>query len=453
MRHLILILLYILFIHGAALAQSTPKTYHSDRTTAHAGSTLIIGNYGTAGVKIKGTGTFEITFQVLSYNTQTWDDVRCRNVTDASESTTALADSSWQCPVAGFGEFRANLTTCTGCSVTVTGYGTQAARGGSSGGGSGVATSIAGSDTLPAEPCTINQVYGEITNDVSTPSFCANGAWIPFNTGGIPSIQQASDVGRVIGNATSTATSTDIGSIADGEFVSIYRDATLGPRVTCKMPAGIDKCNKGFTVHDGFNFIIGDQNGNLLTNWEPNALTSYEQWALGAKKILAAWDVPLEVHSGVATIALAQPVAGEAKKYWGTLTDSASDAFSASFTATKAMEGATSATVRLVGMSTDASPANDVQLECSLVSARPGTDTTTSHSTSNKQTITLTPAVQNRRVSAVSSAITINGTVAANAIIDLVCNVNAVGTTSTQLANFFLLGTAHVQWLKSSMSN
>lgn len=129
-------------LHGVAAAQSTPKVYHADRATTDPGNTLIIGNYATAGVKIAGSGTFEVTFQILSYNTQTWDDLKCKNVTDGTESTTADAAGSWQCPVAGFGEFRVNLTTCSGCSVTATGYGTQAASRSSGGSGSGTVTSV-----------------------------------------------------------------------------------------------------------------------------------------------------------------------------------------------------------------------------------------------------------------------------------------------------------------------
>jgi hypothetical protein len=68
-------------------------------------------------------------------------------------------------------------------------------------------------------------------------------------------------------------------------------------------------------------------------------------------------------------------------------------------------------------------------------------------------TVTLTPATQYRPVSVTSSAITINGTVAAGAELIGSCEANSSGTTSTQMTNWFLSGDVIVQVLVNSWSD
>jgi hypothetical protein len=61
--------------------------------------------------------------------------------------------------------------------------------------------------------------------------------------------------------------------------------------------------------------------------------------------------------------------------------------------------------------------------------------------------------VQNRPVAATSAAITINGTVADGGTMVGSCEVDATGTTSAQLTDFFLLARATVQIQTNSISD
>lgn len=117
------------------------------------------------------------------------------------------------------------------------------------------------------------------------------------------------------------------------------------------------------------------------------------------------------------------------------------------------MTGATTATLRLYGVSDHATPSGNIVFNCAIRSNRPGTDTYVAHSTTGEQALTLTPATQNRPVSAVTSAITINGTVAEFAELEGSCEVNAASTTSAQLTDFFLRAEALMQLSVNSWSD
>ena len=117
------------------------------------------------------------------------------------------------------------------------------------------------------------------------------------------------------------------------------------------------------------------------------------------------------------------------------------------------MVGATTATVRLIGVSVNAAPSGNIVFSCAMKAYRPGTDTFTAHSTTGEQTVTLTPATQYRPVAATSAAITINGTVADGGTIFGSCEVDATGTTSAQMTDFRALARATVAISVNSLSD
>lgn len=146
-------------------------------------------------------------------------------------------------------------------------------------------------------------------------------------------------------------------------------------------------------------------------------------------------------------------VSNQPKGWWGQHADNDTDAFDFHIPVTSKMVGMTTLTVTLVGASTAATPSGNIKYTCAVKSYRPGSDTYAAHDTTGEQGITLTPATQNRPVSATSSAITINGTVAAGAELIGSCESDATGTTSAQMGNWFLRGEALVQFLVNSWSD
>lgn len=266
------ILLLILAFHTTVFAQtSTPKVFHSDRTSAADGDVLIIGNYSTVGVKLTGSGTFTLVFEVKGFNATTWDALQCKKTNDGSESTTASASGSWQCAVAGFGEFRTRLSDCTGCSITSTGYGTTAVLGRSGGGGSGVASSITGSTTLPGT-CTINQVYAEEVLGVATLYFCSDGTWQAVGSAEADTLATVTGRGNtstgndesnpleIFGTGGQSTYGTQLYTHSSGEIV-----------VRCITSAGANKCNYYRQIDDTYKGGFKDKDGTV--KWEFNGTT------------------------------------------------------------------------------------------------------------------------------------------------------------------------------------
>ena len=203
-----------------------------------------------------------------------------------------------------------------------------------------------------------------------------------------------------------------------------------------------------------FNCLIRDEEAgaNILTI-DPDAASKNAMYQFGANyKPLASFPVTLYPR-GAAVYTEASIVSNQPKGSYIQVTDADTDAVDFRFVVTGKMVGITTATIRLYGVSKNASPANNIVFNCAMRANRPGTDTYTAHSTTGEQAITLTPATQNRPVSAVTPAITINGTVAEFAEIEGSCEVNATSTTSTQLTDFFLRAEALVQLVVNSISD
>lgn len=231
--------------------------------------------------------------------------------------------------------------------------------------------------------------------------------------------------------------------------VSRFVDSVLGPRDQCSPECDVTTfipTNKVWNVYD--------QEGaaNIFTV-DPDAASKNAMYQFGANyKPIASLGVPL-TERGATTIALESIVSNQPGAYYATVTDADTDAVDFEFPITKRMEGATTATVRLIGVSKNAAPSGNIVFTCAMKAYRPGTDTYTAHVTTGEQTVTLTPATQNRPVAVTSPAITINGNIADGGTMVGSCEVDATGTTSAQLTDFRLLARGTIQILVNSISD
>jgi len=228
-----------------------------------------------------------------------------------------------------------------------------------------------------------------------------------------------------------------------------YTDATLGPVI---RPCTAS--NTQTVALTNFNWSLYDEEGaaNILTV-DPDAASVNALYQFGAAyKPVGSAYVSL-TERGATTIALENIVTNQPKAYWATVTDVDTDALDWHLPITSKMVGITTVTVRLVGVSKNAAPSGNIVFSCAVQAIRPGTDTYVAHSTTGQQNITLTPATQNRPVAGTSAAITINGTVADGGELWGSCEVDAAGTTSTQMTDFRAKASGVVQWSSNSLSD
>src|SRR3990167_1536195 len=155
--------------------------------------------------------------------------------------------------------------------------------------------------------------------------------------------------------------------------------------------------------------------------------------------------VPL-TERGAATIALEAIVTDMEKEYWATVTTATTDALDFSLPVVASMIGITTMTVRLVGVSKNAAPANHFDFTCSIKAYRPGTDTYTAHDVTGEVAVVLTPAVQYRPVAATSAPLTISGTIAAGGEIKASCEMDGATTGGAQIADFRVKAAAYLTW-------
>jgi hypothetical protein len=311
----------------------------------------------------------------------------------------------------------------------------------------GPAFSLSGGTSLPAT-CGTLQVFIDYENPGQGLYLCLNGSWVPVSTSTVVGLQEAFDNNNTISGSTSEDNCFQVGD--NPNFFCILFDPTEGFLIKT-IPSSHTRQRIDVGKTGGWSDVEGQCDGERITPaaGSPNAVYQYD---CAHTKVKASAFVALSAR-GSATMTESQPVAGMPKTWWGTLTDSDSDAFDFSFPITKRMEGATTATVRLIGLSDNASPSGNVELDCAMKAYRPGTDTFGAHDTTGEQAVVLTPATQNRSVGATSSSITINGTIADGGIMLGACEVDATNTTSAQLTDFFLYGFATIQFLTNSRSD
>lgn len=279
--------------------------------------------------------------------------------------------------------------------------------------------------------------------------FRENGEW---KTLGVQSLSDTldtvSDRGKEIDGANSSANCVKIGAGSNNGWC-IYHDGSDGPQIRQQTAA-----NTKTIIETNFTWALRDIEGAAdVVTVDPDAASKNAMYQFGTNyKPVASFYVPLSPR-GAVTITETNVVTNQPKGWWAQVTDANTDAVDFHFPITKKMEGATTATVRLWGVSDHATPSGNIVLHCAMKAYRPGTDTYEAHQTTGEQSVTLTPATQNRPVSAVSSAVTINGTVAEFGEMIGSCEVDATGTTSAQLTDFFLRGDALIQLLVNSWSD
>lgn len=238
--------------------------------------------------------------------------------------------------------------------------------------------------------------------------------------------------------------------IGDGTTpLCIYTDATLGPVI---RPATAAQTRTYIWTDQTWCLYNVEGSGCMLTV-DPDAASKNAMYQFASsyypEKVFRVGLSP----RGLATIGEESIISNQPTAWYAILTDVDTDAVDFTLTVTADISHVTTATVQLYGVSKNASPSGNVELDCAIKSFRPGTDTFTAHSTTGEQAVVLTPATQYRPVATTSSAITINGTVATGAILYGSCELDAVATTSAQMSDFRLFGYADVRLTSNSLSN
>jgi hypothetical protein len=233
MRKIVLGVLLGLVLASPVWAAPEFKPVHVFQDGAAAtgdGTALQVQGWGTIGVQVVITDTATVTFEG-TVDGSNWVSAVCSSIASTSGAlvTTATASGMLQCSVAGYSQFRARISSYTSGTVTAKGLTTLISKRGGSG-GSGTASSVSSSDTLPAT-CTVGDVY--VDTDATSGSkfyYCdTTDTWMDVLTAETQTLDQAFDQGKTIDGANSTANAVRIG---DGVTpVCIYTDASLGPQV------------------------------------------------------------------------------------------------------------------------------------------------------------------------------------------------------------------------------
>jgi len=265
-----------------------------------------------------------------------------------------------------------------------------------------------------------------------------------------PTLDQAFDAGKVINGANSLANAFRVGDgVSPATDICIFTDATLGGYVTTCGAANVRQRIQ--TNQTGGFYDVEGASDILTIDPDAASVNAMYQFTSGYKLILSMM-LPLEPR-GAATSASESIVSNQPKAWYLTVTDANTDAADFSFNVTSKMVGATTATFRLVGVSKNASPSGNIDLDCAMSKYTPGTNTFAAHVTTGEVTALLTPATQNRPVAVTTSAHTINGTLTAGDIVFGSCEVDATATTSAQMTDFRLYGFVLVQLSVNSWSD
>lgn len=183
-RTLWVLAMLLLFLRAPAFAldPAIPGTLQNAAAATGDGTPLLVSGFGSVGVQVVLTDA-EVTFEATIDGTN-WAAVLCSLSTDGSTAITANATGLYQCPVAGFNQFRARVSTFGSGTVTVKALATTAKLGGGGGGGG-----------LGAESDTLDTVF---------------------------------DRGKVIDGATSLANAVRFGGDATAKQWCGYHDASAG---------------------------------------------------------------------------------------------------------------------------------------------------------------------------------------------------------------------------------
>jgi hypothetical protein len=424
-------------------ARFVTHTFQSAAGATGNGTALTVDKYTMVALQVTISDTATVAFEGSQDGTNYASKV-CVSIasTSAALVTTATASGTFQCNIAGLQTFRVRISAFTGGEITVTGRATTAVFGGVGGGGGGsIVVAEEDGDPSVSGVSTITVPNGLLTDDGS-------GA-VSLASPSTPTLDQAFDQGKVIDGATSEANGFCVGGDAASKRVCIWHDASTGLHI---LPD--EAANTKTEIMTNMTWCLFDVEGDSCTiTYDPDAATQNGKLQFSANyKPIASIIVALSPR-GAATMSETNVVTNQPKSWWGTLTDANTDAFDFSFPVTAKMVGATTATIRLLGVSDNATPAGNIDLDCAMSTYTPGTDTFAAHVTTGEQTVLLTPATQNRPVATTSAAITINGTLVDGDMVTGSCEVDATATTSAQLTDFFLWGFATIQLSVNSLSD
>lgn len=109
---------------------------------------------------------------------------------------------------------------------------------------------------------------------------------------GSQSLSSVITVDRTYGGAVSQSTAPRFGSTSTGRYWLLYDDPTDGLIFDCEVASVRGACNKGPVIASTYHWFIADASNTKLFNFEPNAATPKDQYALGSKKIRKFIYVP-----------------------------------------------------------------------------------------------------------------------------------------------------------------
>lgn len=295
-------------------------------------------------------------------------------------------------------------------------------------------------------------VYPGVTFDPSHTQRISviDGSELSAGGGGGGSAAQGLEANHALVNEISGATISKPFIAGDGvRKIEIFGDATLGAVIRSVTPG-----DTVWNCRTNFNCLMRDEeNASTIVEIDPDAASRNAMYQFGPSyKPVGSVYVPLSAR-GAATMTETNLFTNQPKRFWGQNADNDTDAFDFHIPVTPKMVGITTIAITLTGASTHATPSGNIAYTCAVKSYRAGVDTYSSHDTTGEQTLTLTTNTQYMPVSVTSADITINGTVSAGAELIGSCEANSAGTTSAQMANWFLSGDAWVQFLVNSWSD
>lgn len=216
---------------GQTIQQVQPMhTFQSAAAATGNGDALAVQGWATVGVQVVISSTATVTFESTTDGTN-WVSTVCSSIASTSGAlvTTATASGLFQCNVAGMSSFRVRISSFDSGTVTAKGLATVVSKRSGGGGGSGEASSVANSNTLPAN-CAQGDVYQD--NDATSGArlaYCdSTDTWVVLLTAEADTLDTVFDRDKVIDGATSEANAFCVGGDAASKRVCIWHDASTG---------------------------------------------------------------------------------------------------------------------------------------------------------------------------------------------------------------------------------
>lgn len=274
-----IVLLVLLAAFPAYALEETKQLKLQDAATATGnGTTMVVAPYTSIALQVTISDTATVTFEATQDGT-TWASTVCTSSasTSAALVTSATATGLYQCPVAGFSEFRARISSYGSGSISVNARATTAVLGKKGGGGSGASITVKEADSNPSvsDVTTLQVTNGHLTDNGS--------GNVSIDLGG--TLDNAFDNGKTIDGANSLANAVQIG---DGITPTcLYTDATLGPQVRPCTDANVRQ-----VIPTNFTGGVYDEEGAAMVETiDPDAATQLGKYTYGTayKPLKSVW--------------------------------------------------------------------------------------------------------------------------------------------------------------------